>query len=375
MNLYLGMMPGTSLDGVDLALVDFFEKPNLVASAFVPMPEDLRANLAELLKSGETSLQKLGEIDHHLGVLYADCVNDFLVKNQLEASQITAIGCHGQTVWHAPQGNFPFTMQIGDMNIVAARTGITTVGDFRRKDMAMGGQGAPLVPAFHEAVFARPNQFTVVLNIGGISNISVLDPKSETIGYDVSVGNALMDSWIEKHLGKRYDKNAEWAKTGEVISELLAEMLSEPFLQLPPPKSTGRELFNLAWLEKQFANLTAKSPASSVANFKPEDIQYTLAEFTAQSITRELSQWKNEPNKVLLVCGGGARNPLLMERFNVLLPDWHVGTTNDYGVDVDYVEAAAFAWLAFQRMENLPSNMPSVTGASQAVSLGVIFPK
>ena len=375
MNLYLGIMSGTSLDGVDLALVDFFEKPNLVASGFVPMPEDLRANLAELLKSGETSLQKLGEIDHHLGVLYADCVNDFLVKNQLEASQITAIGCHGQTVWHAPQGNFPFTMQIGDMNLVVARTGITTVGDFRRKDMAMGGQGAPLVPAFHEAVFARPNQFTVVLNIGGISNISVLDPKSETIGYDVSVGNALMDSWIEKHLGKRYDKNAEWAKTGEVISELLVEMLSEPFLQLPPPKSTGRELFNLAWLEKQFANLTAKSPASSVANFKPEDIQYTLAEFTAQSITRELSQWKNEPNKVLLVCGGGARNPLLMERFNVLLPDWHVGTTNDYGVDVDYVEAAAFAWLAFQRMENLPSNMPSVTGASQAVSLGVIFPK
>lgn len=375
MNLYLGIMSGTSLDGVDLALVDFFEKPNLVASAFVPMPEDLRANLAELLKSGETSLQKLGEIDHRLGVLYADCVNEFLAKNKLKPSQIKAIGCHGQTVWHAPQGNFPFTMQIGDMNIVAARTGITTIADFRRKDMAFGGQGAPLVPAFHEAVFARPDQFTVVLNIGGISNISVLDPKSETIGYDVSVGNALMDSWVEKHLGKRYDKNAEWAKTGEVISELLAEMLNEPFLQLPPPKSTGRELFNLAWLEKQFANLTAKSPASSVANFKLEDIQYTLAEFTAQSITRELSQWKNEPNKVLLVCGGGARNPLLMERFNVLLPDWHVGTTNDYGVDVDYVEAAAFAWLAFQRMENLPSNMPSVTGASQAVSLGVIFPK
>ena len=370
MNLYLGIMSGTSLDGVDLALVDFFEKPNLVASGFVPMPEDLRANLAEFLKSGETSLQKLGEIDHRLGVLYADCVNDFLVKNQLEASQITAIGCHGQTVWHAPQGNFPFTMQIGDMNFVAARTGITTVGDFRRKDMAMGGQGAPLVPAFHEAVFARPDQFTVVLNIGGISNISVLDPKSETIGYDVSVGNALMDSWIEKHLGKRYDKNAEWAKTGEVISELLAEMLSEPFLQLPPPKSTGRELFNLAWLEKQFANLMAKSTA-----YKVEDVQRTLAEFTAQSVSRELSQWENEPNKVLLVCGGGARNPLLMERFNALLADWNVGTTNDYGVDIDYVEAAAFAWLAYCRMENLPSNMPSVTGASQAVSLGVIFPK
>ena len=370
MKLYLGIMSGTSLDGVDLALVDFFEKPNLVASGFIPMPEDLRADLSTLLKAGETSLQKLGEIDHRLGVLYADCVNEFLAKNKLKPSQIEAIGCHGQTIWHAPQGGFPFTMQIGDMNIVSACTGITTVGDFRRKDMAMGGQGAPLVPAFHEAVFARPNQFTVVLNIGGISNISVLDPKSETIGYDVSVGNALMDSWIEKHLGKRYDKNAEWAKTGEVISELLVEMLSEPFLQLPPPKSTGRELFNLAWLEKQFANLTAKSTA-----YKVEDVQRTLAEFTAQSVSLELSQWKNEPNKVLLVCGGGARNPLLMERFNVLLPDWHVGTTNDYGVDVDYVEAAAFAWLAFQRMENLPSNMPSVTGASQAVSLGVIFPK
>ena len=217
MKLYLGIMSGTSLDGVDLALVDFESGAKLEASCFVPMPEALRADLSVLLKSGETSLQKLGEIDYRLGVLYADCVNEFLAKNQLKPSQIEAIGCHGQTVWHAPQGNFPFTMQIGDMNIVSARTGITTIADFRRKDMAFGGQGAPLVPAFHEAIFARPNQFTVVLNIGGISNISVLNPKAQTIGYDVSVGNALMDSWIEKHLGKRYDKNAEWAKTGEVI--------------------------------------------------------------------------------------------------------------------------------------------------------------
>lgn len=369
MKLYLGIMSGTSLDGVDLALVDFENGAKLEASRFVSMPEALRADLSVLLKSGETSLQKLGEIDYCLGVLYADCVNEFLLKNQLKPSQIEAIGCHGQTVWHAPQGNFPFTMQIGDMNIVSARTGITTIADFRRKDMAFGGQGAPLVPAFHEAIFARPNQFTVVLNIGGISNISVLNPKAQTIGYDVSVGNALMDSWIEKHLGKRYDKNAEWAKTGEVISELLAEMLREPFLQLPPPKSTGRELFNLAWLEKQLANLTVSTA------YKVEDVQRTLAEFTAQSVSRELSQWEKELNKVLLVCGGGARNPLLMERFNALLPDWCVGTTNDYGVDVDYVEAAAFAWLAYRRMENLPSNMPSVTGSSQAVSLGVIFPK
>ena len=214
MKLYLGIMSGTSLDGVDLALVDFESGAKLEASCFVPMPEALRADLSVLLKSGETSLQKLGEIDYRLGVLYADCVNEFLAKNQLKPSQIEAIGCHGQTVWHAPQGNFPFTMQIGDMNIVSARTGITTIADFRRKDMAFGGQGAPLVPAFHEAIFARPNQFTVVLNIGGISNISVLNPKAQTIGYDVSVGNALMDSWIEKHLGKRYDKKCRMGKNG-----------------------------------------------------------------------------------------------------------------------------------------------------------------
>lgn len=366
MNLYLGIMSGTSLDGVDLALVDFAGKPKLLASGFVPMPEDLRTDLSALLKSGETSLQKLGEIDHRLGVLYADCVTEFLAKNQLEASQITAIGCHGQTVWHSPQGTFPFTMQIGDMNLVAARTGITTIGDFRRKDMAVSGQGAPLVPAFHEAVFARPNQFTVVLNIGGISNISVLDPAAKTIGYDVSVGNALMDSWIEKHLGKRYDKNAEWAKTGEVLPDLLTAMLAEPFLQLPPPKSTGRELFNLAWLAKFLEKLPA---------CKAEDVQRTLAEFTAQSMVNELQKWSDKTNKVLLVCGGGARNPLLMTRFKTLLPDWQVTTTNDYGIDIDFVEAAAFAWLAYRRMENLPSNMPSVTGAKQAVSLGVIFPK
>lgn len=366
MNLYLGIMSGTSLDGVDLALVDFSNTPKLMASGFVPMPEDLRADLSALLKTGETSLQTLGEIDHRLGILYADCVLQFLADNQLESSQIVAIGCHGQTVWHSPQGTFPFTMQIGDMNLVAARTGITTIGDFRRKDMAVGGQGAPLVPAFHEAVFTHPNQFTVVLNIGGISNISVLDPTAETIGYDVSVGNALMDSWIEKQLGKRYDKNAEWAKTGKVLPELLAEMLKEPFLQQPPPKSTGRELFNLAWL----ATFLEKSTAC-----RPEDVQRTLAEFTVQSVVNELQKWQDKENKVLLVCGGGARNPLLMARFQDLLLDWQVNTTNNYGINLDYVEAAAFAWLAYRRIENLPSNMPSVTGATQAVSLGIIFPK
>lgn len=366
--LYLGVMSGTSLDGVDLALADFAKNPpKMTACGFTPMPDDLRADLTLLLKTGETSLQKLGEIDHRLGLLYADSINAFLAQYQLEPNQIAAIGCHGQTVWHSPNSAFPFTTQIGDMNLVAARTGITVVGDFRRKDMAFGGQGAPLVPAFHEGIFADPNRATIVLNIGGISNISQLIPNEPTIGYDIGAGNALMDSWIEQHLGKRYDKDAEWAQTGKVDQALLAALLEEPFLKLPPPKSTGRELFNLDWLAKKAPNLTA---------CKPEDVQRTLAEFTGQSVVDSLKQI---PTKglpcVLMVCGGGAKNPLLMQRFQDLLPDWTVTTTNEFGLDIDYVEAAAFAWLAYQRMNNLPSNLPSVTGASKAVSLGVIYPK
>ncbi len=363
---YIGVMSGTSLDGVDIALMDFAKNPpKMAACDFIPMPEDLRSDISALLKRGETTLQKFGEIDHRLGLLYAESINAFLAKNQLKAEDITAIGCHGQTVWHSPNSDYPFTTQIGNMNLVAAQTGITTIADFRRKDMAFGGQGAPLVPAFHQAIFGSSNRLTVVLNIGGISNISVLNPHQPTIGYDVGAGNTLMDSWIEKHQGKRYDKNGEWAMSGEVDEALLAELLNEPFFAKAPPKSTGRELFNLSWLAKKLQNFTA---------CKPEDVQRTLAEFTAQSIANELVRLENTLPCLLLVCGGGARNPLLMARLSALLPNWNVTITNDYDLDIDYVEAAAFAWLAYQRIHNLPSNMPSVTGAKQAVSLGVIYP-
>ncbi|MCT8560649.1 anhydro-N-acetylmuramic acid kinase [Glaesserella parasuis] len=363
----LGVMSGTSLDGVDLALVNFSQTPKLIAADFTPMPDTLRVALSQLVKKGETSLQTLGELDHQLALLYADSIQWFLVKHQLNADDIVAVGCHGQTVWHSPKGQYPFTMQIGDMNLLAARTGITTVGDFRRRDMAFGGQGAPLVPAFHQAVFSSPERLTVVLNIGGISNISVLNPNQQTIGYDVGAGNTLLDIWIEKHLGKRYDANGEWARTGKIHSALLALLLDEPFFQLPPPKSTGRELFNLEWLEHK---LTQIEPLPA------EDVQATLVEFTVQSIVQALRQIEN-PNayhSVLLVCGGGAKNPLIMERLQTHLIDWQVSTTTEYGLDVDYVEAAAFAWLAYQRIHNLPANLPSVTGATQEVSLGAIFP-
>lgn len=366
--LYIGIMSGTSLDGVDLALLDFScTPPQMRASEFIPMPENLRQKLTALLHSGTTSLQNLGELDHQLGLLYANSVNAFLAQNQLKPEHIQAIGCHGQTVWHSPNSPSPFTMQIGDMNLVAAKTQITTIGDFRRKDMAVGGQGAPLVPAFHQALFTANDRFTVVLNIGGISNISVLSPHAETIGYDLGPGNTLMDAWIELHQGKRYDKDAEWASSGKVNEQLLAHLLDEPFFQQPSPKSTGRELFNLTWLNKKLEKLTA---------LLPQDVQRTLLEFTARSIANELEQLRPAPLPcLLLVCGGGARNPLLMERLSMLLPQWQVSTTNAFGLDADYVEAAAFAWLAYQRIHGLKSNLPSVTGAQGAVSLGVIFPK
>ncbi|MDD7544098.1 anhydro-N-acetylmuramic acid kinase [Actinobacillus porcinus] len=367
-NLYIGIMSGTSLDGVDLALVDFDCSPaKIVASDFTPMPENLRQKLTALLHSGETRLQHLGEIDHQLGLLYADAVNRFLATQSLSAQQIQAIGCHGQTIWHSPNSTFPFTMQIGDMNLVAAKTDITTIGDFRRKDMAMGGQGAPLVPAFHQAILADHQHFTVVLNIGGISNISVLSPNQPLIGYDVGAGNTLMDSWIEQHQGQRYDKNGDWARSGNVNTSLLADLLDEPFFQQSAPKSTGRELFNLAWLAKKLEKHTA---------LLPQDVQRTLLEFTAVGIANELHSFHTQSLPCrLLVCGGGAYNALLMERLHALLPSWQVSTTTEFGLHADFVEAAAFAWLAYQRMHNLPSNAPTVTGAKSAVSLGVIYPK
>ena len=379
-NLYLGVMSGTSLDGVDLCLMDFphvssphsktgeyaKNRPKLTACHFTPMPEELRADLCRLQETGEISLQKLGEIDHRLGLLYAESINAFLCDQHLHSKDIRAIGCHGQTVWHSPDTRFPFSMQIGNMNLVAARTGITVIGDFRRKDMALGGQGAPLVPAFHEGIFADPNRLTVVLNIGGISNISVLSPQQTTIGYDLGAGNALMDAWIERHLGKRYDKNAAWARTGKVIPELLETLLDEPFFRQSPPKSTGRELFNLDWLAKKLI----KTPAC-----KAQDVQRTLAEFTVRSVVDELKRLESSKNNLLLVCGGGAHNPLLMNGFSDNLTHWEVATTTEYGLNIDYVEAAAFAWLAYRRINDLPSNLPSVTGARKPISLGVIYPK
>lgn len=365
--LYLGMMSGTSLDGVDTVIMDFSHtRPQMVACGFTAMPDALRASLAALCLRGEVTLRELGELDHRLGHLYAQSAQDLLLSSGINAADIRAIGCHGQTVWHSPQGEYPFTLQIGDANVIAARTGITTVADFRRKDMAYGGQGAPLVPAFHHVLFADPQQLTVVLNIGGISNISILQQGAPTRGYDTGPGNVLLDAWIERHLGLSFDQNAEWAQQGHIHTPLLQHLLDDAFFSQPAPKSTGRELFNLTWL---FAKLEAFPDVAA------PDVQATLVAFTAASIRDELLKLPlSQQNKVLLVCGGGAKNPLLMARLSDMLPDWAVGTTTASGLDIDYVEAAAFAWLAYQRLHNLPSNVPAVTGATKAIPLGVIYP-
>ena len=366
--LYIGLMSGTSLDAIDVVIVSIEPTTiSLIAYNEYPIPDKLRQQVLSICTGQHTTLPEVGRIDHELGKLYAAAVNDILDQAQLASSRITAIGNHGQTVFHLPQSESPFTMQLGDANLIAAFTGIDTVADFRRMDMALGGQGAPLAPAFHQFLFERLDSTTIVLNIGGVANVSVLPGKAEAqrnvIGFDTGPGNLLMDSWCEKHTTKTYDKDAEWAKQGEPNTLLLNQLMSDPYLAKPPPKSTGRERYNLQWLQKQL-------PQTICA----QDVQRTLCEFTANSIAQQIHQYTDGPDNEVLVCGGGANNPLLMQRLQHYLPEWKVLPTSDKGVPGDYLEAMAFAWFARQRVHNQPSSLPSVTGAKRKASLGVLYP-
>ncbi|WP_260260825.1 anhydro-N-acetylmuramic acid kinase [Vibrio intestinalis] len=361
---FIGVMSGTSMDGVDTALVDIdADAIQFIASHEYPMPDSLKQRLLNVCIGQQTNLAEIGELDHLLGHLFADAVNALLQHANCKADDVTAIGNHGQTVYHRPNGSAPFTMQLGDANIIATKTGIDTVADFRRKDMALGGQGAPLVPAFHQSIFQPTNSSVVVLNIGGIANISILRPNQAVIGYDTGPGNMLMDAWCDKHLGKKFDKNAQFAMQGELNQALLTQLLEEPYLALNAPKSTGRELFNLPWLEAILSQHSLSAP----------DVQRTLCEYTAMTIANEVKRYQVGETPELLVCGGGARNPLIMSRLADLLSEWAVMPTDKKGVDSDNMEAMAFAWLAQRRMANLPSNLPEVTGASKPASLGVLY--
>lgn len=361
--MYIGIMSGTSLDGIDMVAASFSaDGARLHHQAMYPFPAQLKNKLIALSQGAPVTLEEIGTIDHFLGKTYADAVNRFLADNQLDASVITAIGCHGQTVFHQPQGPMPFTMQLGDANIIAALTGITTVADFRRKDMALGGQGAPLVPAFHQYLFGADDITKVVLNIGGIANISVLSPTHPVVGYDTGPGNMLMDSWVNQHLGKPFDQDGAWADSGSVNDALLQQMLQQDYFALPAPKSTGRELFNQGWLNAQLSTFSQAISA--------QDVQATLLAFTATSIANDVDRFGSGE---LLVCGGGARNKALMASLQRLLPNWQVMTTDDKGVDGDSMEAMAFAWLAKQALEGKAGNLPDVTGASRPCRLGAVY--
>ena len=358
---FIGLMSGTSADGIDAVLITTEgNQSELVGSHHRPMPAPLRDEILAFRQSGRDELHRLATLDVQLAEEYAVAVSTLLKATQLEAATVAAIGCHGQTLRHHPEGNTPFTLQIGDPNRLAELTGITVVSDFRRRDMAAGGQGAPLVPAFHRARLVSEGISTAVVNIGGIANISLVTAGGDVTGWDTGPGNTLMDAWIAKHQGEPFDRDGEWAASGAVIAPLLGALLQDPYFSTHPPKSTGPEYFHLDWLATHLSGAEA-----------PADVHCTLAELTVESLALALAQ---QPLDVVRVCGGGAHNAWLMQRLTDRLGGTAVTTTEAIGMDPEWVEAWAFAWLAEQTLAGQPGNVPAVTGASGPRVLGGIFP-
>lgn len=362
---FIGLMSGTSLDGVDGVLVDFSEQKGLVAQhASAPLAPELRAELLALNSRGPDELHRAQLAANALARTYAAVVRQLLERSSLPATAIRAIGAHGQTLRHQPQAfdGTGYTLQLNQPALLAELTGITVVADFRSRDVAAGGQGAPLVPAFHRQRFGQPGIDQAVLNLGGIANLTLLRADGSTAGWDCGPANALMDHWCEMHVGQAFDDEGHWAASGQVRPRLLADFLAEPYFALPPPKSTGRDLFNPAWLQKHLER----------ARHTAADVQATLAELTAQACARDLL--RHAPTTTALIaCGGGARNTHLMQRLQTLLPGCAVDSSDLHGLPPQQVEATAFAWLARQCLDGLPGNLPEVTGARGPRILGAIY--
>lgn len=356
-------MSGTSLDGVDAVLAEFTSDEDLncrVLETFsLPFDDHLRQALIALHQSGFNELERTSLASNQLANIYAEAVNGLIQKAGVKSSEIEAIGCHGQTIRHRPE--LGFTLQIGNAALLAELTDMTVVSDFRSRDVAAKGQGAPLVPAFHQAVFSHPQLNRVVINIGGIANLSVLHPNKEIIGFDSGTGNMLMDAWAEKHIGKRFDESGKWAMSGQVIDELLTQFLAHDYFKQAPPKSTGRDLFSLDWLTSYLKS-----------SYSPQDVQRTLLAFTAQSIAEAVNQHAPNTQEIYL-CGGGAYNTALLQCLQQLLPTIKIALSDNLGIKVDAVEAAAFAWLARQTLLKAPGNLPCVTGADGSRVLGAIY--
>lgn len=365
--LYVGVLSGTSIDAIDAAIVSFEHiKPRLIQTLSYPIPETFRNQCLQFSQYGVGSIDDYGRLDTQAGELFAKAVLTLLQLTNLQPKQIRAIGSHGQTIRHRPDANPPFSLQIGDPNIIAERTSIPTIADFRRRDIAAGGQGAPLAPGFHASIFGSPYENRVIVNIGGISNITILSLNATSIiGFDTGPGNCLMDSWVRKHWNIAYDKGGEIAATGQVDTELLQSLLNDPYFSDPPPKSTGREYFNEHWLETHLTKLPNRN-----ISIAPENIQATFLALTAHSIANAILEYA--PSSAIYVCGGGAHNPLLIHTLTILLAR-PIASTESQGIAPDWVEAMLFAWLAKQTIEGKAGNCPSATGAKKAIPLGGIF--
>ena len=360
--LYIGLMSGTSLDGVDAVLMDFSsDRYRIVGDSFLPYDEALRVQLLGMHETRFDELHEAALLGNRLAQMYASATRVLLRKCGVRAEEVQALGCHGQTIRHRPDAGY--TTQLGSGAVLAELTGITVVCDFRSRDIAAGGQGAPLVPAFHQAVFSHPSIHRVIVNLGGIGNLTDLPASGRVLGFDTGPANMLLDEWVRKNSGASFDKDGAWAASGNVVEELLTALLSHEYFSRKPPKSTGRDLFNLAWLQLY---LTGEEDAA--------DVQATLLALSAASVARDIKSYCAGTEEVY-VCGGGARNTALLSSLKAALPQMTVSTTSDLGVDPDWVEACAFAWLARQTLHLRPGNLPTVTGAIGSRVLGAIFPR
>ncbi|MCA1770157.1 MAG: anhydro-N-acetylmuramic acid kinase [Halomonas sp.] len=377
MPFYIGLMSGTSLDGIDAALVEIDDtpsgnRPRLMGTHAEPMPSLLRKQLWKLCHARKTTFAELAEAEDAFCRLQAEAVKALLLRSRTPPEVVVAIGSHGQTIEHAPRGHAggpAYTLQLDNPSLLAELTGLTVVADFRRRDLAAGGQAAPLAPAFHEALFRAPKEWRLVLNLGGFANLTLLPPAEDPRapqGFDSGPANALLDAWHARHRGGDFDVDGAWAASGQVDERLLSQLLAEPFFHLPPPRSTGRELFRLNWLD-----------AHLKGDEKPEDVQATLAQLTAESVALAVTMARERleaPAAMRLIpCGGGAHNHDLLSRLANRLPDATLTDGATSGWPADWLEAGAFAWLAWRRLQGLPGNLPSVTGATGNRVLGGIY--